>query len=521
MNKIEIYDSTLRDGAQGEGISFTVYDKINIALELDNLGISYIEVGNPVPTAKDIEFFAAASELKLKNAKFVAFGSTRRKDIPASEDEGLICLSKLPVDIVCIFGKTSKNHIEKVIKTSLEENLLMIKDSIEFLKNAGKTVFFDAEHFFDAYKENEEYALKVLLTAQESGAECISLCDTNGGSLPDFIYNTVKTVCGKIKIKVAIHTHNDSELAVANSVLAVKAGASQIQGTLLGFGERCGNASLVSVIANLQLKENYKCIPDKNLKHLTEISRKVAEISNFKIYSRYPYIGKSAFAHKAGMHIDAVTKFSDSFEHISPNSIGNERRFLVSEISGSASILNIINQIHPELTKKSEETKLIVEKIKELEFQGYQFEGAKDSLTLLINKILGIYKPFFELENYEVTSKHDNTTNTSQATITISVYGKKSVTVEEGDGPVHALDKALRKALSAFYPKIEDTHLIDYKVRVLEDRSATASKVRVLIDSTDGKKLWTTIGVSTDIIAASWIALVDSIEIKLMQDMGL
>jgi 2-isopropylmalate synthase len=520
MPSIEVFDSTLRDGAQGEGISFSVKDKIKVTEALAELGVAYIEAGNPTSNRKDMDFFRELKHLDTKNSKVAAFGSTRRKDTSVENDPGVSALMDAGTSVVAIFGKSWNLHIENVLKTTFSENLSMIFDTVSLLKKEGKEVVFDCEHFFDGYKSDRECALSVIEAALSAKADTIALCDTNGGFFPDEVYETVKSAAAKIPgVKFGIHCHNDNGLAVANSIAAVKAGAVQIQGTLLGFGERCGNANLSTLIPNLQIKSGYSLIPPENLPKLTGICNKAAEISNLRLRADMPYIGKSAFAHKAGMHADGVQKISSSFEHIEPETVGNRRRFLVSEMAGRSILLEKIWQIDPSKTKESAETKNIVGKLKELEFSGYQFDGAEGSFELIIRKELGHYKPFFKLISYTIVSENPPILNMSdRATIKIEVGGQTEITAAEGNGPVNALDKALRKALYRFYPELENITLTDYKVRVLEGTGATEAKVRVLIDTTDGEKTWTTIGVSTDIIEASWLALVDSIEYKLINN---
>ena len=518
--KITIFDSTLRDSAQAEGVSFSVEDKIKIVKALDELGVEYIEAGNPGSNPKDLEFFERIKSVKLNNSKIAAFGSTRRRDISPSEDGNLRALLGAGTEAVAIFGKSWDFHVTDIINATLKENLEMIYDTIAYLKEKGKYVIFDAEHFFDGYKENPEYALKTLDSAYQAGADCLCLCDTNGGTFPQEIYNITKLVKDKFEITVGVHCHNDCGMAVANSVMAVQAGAEHIQGVMTGFGERCGNTNLSTVIPNLQCKLDYKCIPDENISKLTHIARKVSEIANLQLSIREPYVGKCAFAHKGGMHIDGVCKNSRSFEHIDPSIVGNERHFLTSEVAGRTTILSTVQKIIPGVEKNSPETGKVIEKLKELEYEGYQFEGADGAFELLIRKTLGKYKPFFELENFKIIGEHPpyGDGRTASAVIKIKVDGRSEITAAEGDGPVNALDRALRKALEVFYPNLSDVHLVDYKVRVLDGNSATASKVRVLIESSDGTDNWTTVGVSVDIIEASWIALVDSLEYKLIKD---
>ncbi len=515
MKKVTIFDSTLRDGAQAEGVSFSVEDKIKVVKALDELGISYIEAGNPGSNPKDLEFFERIKTVKLNNAKIAAFGSTRRRDISPAEDGNLQALLGAGTDTVAVFGKTWDFHVTDIINTSLQENLEMIYDTISYLKEKGREVIFDAEHFFDGYKNNPEYAMKALDAACQGGADCLCLCDTNGGTFPQEIFDITSKVADRFDVAVGVHCHNDCGMAVANSVMAVQAGATHVQGVMTGFGERCGNANLSTIIPNLQCKLGYNCIPEENMSHLTHTAREVSEIANLKLSIREPYVGKCAFAHKGGMHVDGVCKNSKSFEHIDPSVVGNERRFLTSEVAGRTTILSMVQKINPRIEKNSPETSKIIDRLKELEYEGYQFEGADGAFELLVRKSLGKYKPFFELENFKIIGEHGQT---ASAVIKVKVDGTEEITAAEGDGPVNALDKALRKALEVFYPALSAVHLTDYKVRVLDSNSATASKVRVLIESSDGEASWTTVGVSKDIIEASWIALVDSIEYKLIKD---
>ena len=518
LKKIYIYDSTLRDGAQAEGISFSVEDKLRIVEKLDKIGISYIEAGNPGSNPKDLEFFRRVKGMKLRNIKLTAFGSTRRVGIKPEEDNNVMSLLKADTPVVAIFGKSWDLHVTDILKTTLEENLNMIKDTISFFKDKGKEVVFDAEHFFDGYKENEKHAIASLYAAVEGGADCLVLCDTNGGCSPLEIYDITKRICEEFKVTIGIHCHNDTGMAVANSIVAVQAGARQVQGTFNGFGERCGNANLCTIIPNLQLKMGYECITENDMKNITSVSRYVSEIANVSHDERAPYVGYSSFAHKGGMHIDGVNKNPRSFEHINPELIGNERRILMSEVSGRATILSKINEIDDSITKDSPETKRIIDKLKALEYEGYQFEGAESSFELVIRKELGKYKPFFELNHFRVSVIEPSGQGfSSSAMIKICVDNEEEITAAEGEGPVNALDKALRKALERFYPQIKDIRLTDFKVRVLDSQKATAAKVRVLIETTDGEDVWNTVGVSTDIIDASWKALVDSIEYKLLK----
>lgn len=518
-NKVYIFDSTLRDGSQAQGISFSVKDKLKITKKLDELGVSYIEAGNPGSNPKDAEFFEKVKELKLKNSKLCAFGSTRKANITVLEDSNLKALLDSDVDVICIFGKAWDFHVTEIIKTTLEENLAMIKESIEYLKGLGKEVVFDAEHFFDGFKNNSEYALKVLSVAKEAGADWIVLCDTNGGTLPSSIKPIVEFLINKGFGNLGIHCHNDSGTAVANSLIAVEAGARQVQGTFTGLGERCGNANLSTIIPNLMLKMNFEVIPSDNLEKLVADYRYICEVSNIIPNDREAYVGSCAFAHKGGMHVDAVKKNPISFEHVNPTKVGNERTVLMSEVAGRSTIMSIINKVDKAVTKDSEATGRIMAKLKELEHMGYQFEGAEGSFELLVIKELGLFKPSFELIEYRVMiDEPSRTEQSSTVTMKIKVNGVLEVTAADGNGPVNALDKALRKALSVFYPSISSMYLTDYKVRVIGGDKASSAKVRVLIESTDGNTTWTTVGVSYDIVEASWKALVDSVEYRLLED---
>jgi len=518
-NKIVIYDTTLRDGAQTEGISYSVNDKIRIAKKLDSLGVDFIEGGWPGSNPKDLDFFKEIQKVRFKNSKLVAFGSTRRKDKPAAKDPILKALVNSGVKYITIFGKSWDLHVKEVLKASLEENLRMITDTIKYIRSKKIIAFYDAEHFFDGYKSNPEYALKCLLTAQDAGAACLILCDTNGGTLTTDIIRIMNEIKPNIKVDLGIHVHNDNAMAVANSVAAVEAGCTHVQGTINGYGERCGNADLCSIIACLELKLNKKSIGSKKLKELTEVSRFVSEVSNMKQQDNQPFVGVSAFAHKAGVHINAMTKTSLSYEHVVPEAVGNRRKFLASELAGKTSILHKAKQLSFDLAKNDRNTKKLHKLIQELEYQGYQFEAAEASFELLIKKALKKYKKFFDLEGFRViVEKRADNTLISEATVKIRVNKAKKHTASEGDGPVNALDSALRKALQEFYPELMGMHLSDFKVRVLDSKAGTAAKVRVFIESQDEKSSWWTVGVSENIIEASWQALVDSFEYKLLKE---
>lgn len=520
---VEIFDSTLRDGAQGEGISFSVQDKLNIVKTLDELGVSYIEAGNPGSNPKDLEFFQEVKKLQLQNAKLVAFGATRRKDISVESDVNLQSLLVAETSHVAIFGKSWDFQVREILKASLEENLSMIYDTVAFLTKNNRKVIYDAEHFFDGYKANPEYAIMSLKSAVKGGAICLSLCDTNGGTMPSQMKEIVERVVKEFApegVTIGIHTHNDTGMAVANSVIAVEAGAAHVQGTFIGIGERTGNANLSTIIPNLELKLGYKCLPEGNIRLLTPYARRIAEIANVTLEETMPYVGQTAFAHKAGMHIDAVTKNTTAYEHVSPELVGNERVFLMSEVAGRSMIIEKIKKFDKTITKDSPVAAAIIQQVKELEHEGYQFEGADGSFELLVRKAIGKYQPFFKLHYYKILGEQPPLDKSlcSFAQLKIEVDGKEEITAGEGDGPVHALDVALRKALEHFFPAVADIRLTDYKVRVLDSKSATAARVRVLIESTDGIDQWATVGVSPDVMAASWQALVDSFEYKLIKD---
>lgn len=531
--QISLLDSTLRDGSQGEGISYSVQDKINIVKALDELGVTYIEAGNPGSNPKDMEFFQEAKKLNLQNSKLVAFGSTRRKGIKCSEDANLQSLLAAATDVVCIFGKTWDFQVTDIIHATLEENLEMIRETVAFLVENNKEVIFDAEHFFTGYNENAEYAVKCLEAAVDGGAKTLCLCETKGGMLPMQCFKMTEYVVNHFKayknsegkdsgsVSIGIHTHNDSGCAVANSLMSVDAGATHVQGVLLGFGERTGNANLSTIIADLQLKMDCLCIPPENIASLTPICKRVAEITNISLETGMPYVGGSAFAHKAGMHIDAVIKNPFAYEHVTPETVGNERVFLMSEVAGKSMIVEKVQKFDKTLTKSSPVVAEIVKKVKELEHVGYQFEGADASFEILVRKSIGKYQPFFNLHYYKTSGEFPRFADDQSAfaQFKIDVDGKVVVTAGDGDGPVNALDVAMRNALEQFYPNVNQIHLTDYKVRVLDGKSATASRVRVLIESSDGDEHWATMGVSSDVIEASYLALVDSFEYKLIKDL--
>lgn len=519
---IAILDSTLRDGSQGEGISYSVQDKINIVRALDELGVAYIEAGNPGSNPKDMEFFEEAKKVTLKNAKLVAFGSTRRKGSSCAEDANLQSLLAAGTDNVVIFGKSWDFQVTDVLHATLEENLEMIRDTCTYLTGKGRNVIYDAEHFFSGYEANPQYAMDTLEAAVKGGATTLCLCETKGGAMIKDCERITSEVVKRFSkaCTIGIHTHNDSGLAVANSLTAVEAGATHVQGVFLGFGERTGNANLSTIIADLQLKMGYTCIPQENIKLLTPIAKRIAEITNISLNAGMPFVGANAFAHKAGMHIDAVLKNPIAYEHVTPDSVGNERVFLMSEVAGRSMIIEKIAKFDKSITKNSPVVADIVKKVKDLEHDGYQFEGADASFELLVRKALGKYQKFFTLHYYKTSGEFPRISDgqCAFAQVKLDVDGKVAVTAGEGDGPVNALDEALRTALDDFYPCVSSVRLTDYKVRVLDGKSATASKVRVLIESSDGVETWTTMGVSSDIMEASYIALVDSFEYKLIKD---
>jgi len=518
MEKIKLYDTTLRDGMQAEGISFSLEDKLSIAKCLDELGLDYIEGGYAASNPKEMQFFADVKKLSLKNSKIVAFGSTRRANAKVSDDISLNAILSCNTPTATVVGKTWDMHVTDVLGCSLDDNLTMCYESIEFLKKHGLETIFDAEHFYDGYKNNPEYAMKVLSAAAEAGADVIVLCDTNGGSLPDDVYEITKTIFHKFSpMAIGIHTHNDTDCATANCLAAVRAGARHIQGTINGLGERCGNANLFTVIPNLSFKMGFEVLSPKKIKTLTEVSRFVFEIGNLTPVMNMPYVGESAFAHKGGLHVDALRKSKRTYEHIAPELVGNERRFLISELSGKSNVLAEL-----EKAKIAEDQKLakkILAHVQELENQGYQFEAANASFDLLVKKTMGVFKPSFELIKYYVTVEKRATGDlVTEATVKLKVGDKVEHVVGEGDGPVNALDAALRKSLENFYPNIREVHLIDYKVRVVNAGAGTAARVRVIIESRDKTDIWGTVGCSENIIEASWQALADSVEYKLQKD---
>ena len=519
MSQIQLYDTTLRDGAQREGISFSVEDKLKIVRKLDNLGVHFIEGGWPGANPKDTEFFIQAKELNLHNSRLAAFGSTRRPRIPAENDTVLKALLGAGVPVVTIVGKSWDYQVTQVLETTLEENLAMIMESVQFLKGQGLTVFFDAEHFFDGFKANTEYAKKCLEAASRSGADCIILCDTNGGTLPGEVTIAINTVKNDVSTPLGIHAHNDGELAVANTLAAVQAGATQVQGTINGYGERCGNANLCSIIPALQLKLGINCLSTLQLAKLAEVARYVSEIGNLTPDPHLPYVGSSAFAHKAGYHVAAMMKAEKSYQHIDPGLVGNVKRVLISELSGKSNILYKAKERGLISNFNGNEAQKVLDQIKRLENQGYQYDGAEASFELLIHRTEPGYRPPFELVDFMVIVENRRRAPTSgdgdvlaEAMVKVRVGGEIVHTAAEGNGPVNALDSALRQALLRFYPLLQEVKLVDYKVRILEGTAGTASQVRVLIESSNGNVEWRTVGSSSNIIEASWYALVDSLE---------
>jgi 2-isopropylmalate synthase len=518
MDKIILYDTTLRDGMQAEGVTFSLEDKLAVARSLDELGLDYIEGGYAASNPKEVQFFQEVAALDLRNARIAAFGSTRRADTSVSDDVSLNTMLACKTQVATLVGKAWDMHVTNVLGCSLDENLTICAESVEYLKKHGVETIFDAEHFFDGYKANPEYAMKVLAAAAEAGADAIVLCETNGGCLPEHVYEITKAVCKQFgSIVVGIHTHNDTDCATANSLAAVRAGARHVQGTINGLGERCGNANLCAIIPNLAFKMGFEVLSPENIKTLTEVSRYVFEIGNMTPVMNMPYVGESAFAHKGGLHVDALRKSKRTYEHIEPELVGNARRFLISELSGRSTVLAEL-----EKAKIAEDKQLagrILTRVQQLENEGYQFEAADASFDLLVKKIMGTYKPFFDLIKYHVNVEKRATGDiVTEATVKLKVDDRTEHVVGEGDGPVNALDAALRKSLENFYPSIREVHLIDYKVRVVNAGAGTAARVRVIIESRDKHSIWGTVGVSENIIEASWQALVDSVEYKLQKD---
>ena len=519
MARIELYDTTLRDGSQGEGVNFSLQDKLAITERLDELGFDYIEGGYPLSNPKDEEYFQRVADMDLKHAKVTAFGMTRRKGIAASEDVGILALRDSKAPVITIVGKTWDLHVTEVLRVDEVENLAMIEDSVGFLVSEGRELIYDAEHFFDGFGANPEFALKTIQAAEKAGARMVVLCDTNGGSLPARIVEGVTAAREALSIPVGIHCHNDSDVATANSLAAVEHGAIQVQGTINGIGERCGNVDLICVAANLALKKDTDVLSDGGIERLTELSRYVYEVANMNFRSGQPFVGNSAFAHKGGMHVHAVNRIAHSYEHIQPESVGNVRRVLVSELSGRSNI--VAKTTRMKLDSDKELMARILNRVQDLENEGYQFEAAEASFDLLVKKEAGTYRPMFERHHYRVNVEtHTDREPTTEASIKLTVNDNQEHVVGEGDGPVNALDTALRKALLPAYPNLSTMHLVDYRVRVINSAEGTAARVRVVIESADESDVWSTVGVSENIIEASWLALRDSVEYKLFKDLG-
>jgi 2-isopropylmalate synthase len=521
QRSIILYDTTLRDGTQGEQVTLSAEDKLRIVQKLDAFGIPYVEGGWPGSNPKDARFFEMARNTTFKNTHLTAFGSTRRPGTTPEQDENIRELLRTETGTVCLFGKSWDLHAREILEVSLEENLAMIEESVAYLKSRGKEVIYDAEHFFDGYKRNPSYAMETVLAAERAGADSIILCDTNGGAMPHEIQDTLKQVLPALTCTAGIHAHDDCGLALANSLVAVQTGVTMVQGTINGYGERCGNADLISVIGNLQLKMGYSCLEAEKVRQLTELSRFVSEVANIPPLNPRPFVGKSAFTHKGGVHVSAIMKNPTAYEHMDPKDVGNRRRVLVSDLSGKSNITYKTKELGIQLGGNGYDSQKIVNEIKRLENQGYQFDAAEGSLELLIKRVTGQFEDPFELESFRVTiEKNHSGPSTSQATIKISVGEEEEITAAEGDGPVNALDNALRKALIKFFPQVEEMGLVDFKVRVIDGGGGTAAKVRVQIESRDEKEIWSTIGVSENVIEASWQALVDSVQYKLSREAG-
>jgi 2-isopropylmalate synthase len=515
--EVEIYDTTLRDGSQGEGINFSVIDKLRIAERLDSFGVHYIEGGWPGSNPKDIEFFAEAKRKKFKNARLAAFGATRRKGLAVESDDQVNLLLEAGTPVVTIVGKTWLLHVTEVLRATPDENLAMIGDTIRYLKDHGKFVIYDAEHSFDGYDDEPEYALATWHAAEKAEADFIVLCDTNGGRLPNEIAEITRLAKGKLNTRIGIHTHDDIGLGVANALAALEAGATHVQGTINGYGERTGNCNLTSVIPNVALKLGKSCVPAASVRKLKELSQFVDEIANIRHNPRLPWVGSAAFSHKGGQHVNAVQKLARSYEHIDPTSVGNSRRVLVSDLSGRSNIVMKAQELGFRLGNDTPELKQILARIKDLEHEGYEFEAAEGSLALLIRKIVKHRDPLFSIEGYHVSMRHDSAASVCEASVKVKVDGKSEHRIAEGDGPINALDQALRNALVKFYPQLKKVQLADYKVRILDSTAGTGARTRVLIESTNGKESWGTVGVHDNIIEASLQALMDSLEYALMK----
>lgn len=517
--KIILYDTTLRDGTQGENVNLSAEDKLKVAHRLDDMGIDYIEGGWPGSNPKDARFFEMAKSASFKHARLTAFGSTRRFDSKPENDPSLQAILNAETPSVAVFGKTWDLHATEILRVSLEQNVEMIEDTMRYLKEQGREVIYDAEHFFDGYKHNPDYAMKTIKAAIAGGADMVVLCDTNGGTLTHDLKEIMEKVIPQIPLPVGIHVHDDCGLSVANSIMAVMCGAEMVQGTINGYGERCGNVDLITVIGNLQLKMGCECIPSENMTHLTDLSRFISEVVNVPPVNQRPFVGKSAFAHKGGVHVSAVIKNTSAYEHINPEDVGNRRRVLVSDLSGKSNIEFKTKEMDIKLDGEGADSVKIVNAVKSLEDKGYQFEAAEGSLELLIKKITGQFEEPFALESLRVAIEKDGENDsTSHVTIKVSVGDETEITAAEGDGPVNALDNALRKALNGFFPEINEMKLVDFKVRVIEGSDGTGAKVRVRIDSRDPNEIWSTVGVSENIIEASWQALADSVQYKLLKE---
>ena len=518
MKKIQIYDTTLRDGTQGEGMSLSLADKLVLAKRFDRFGVDYIEGGWPGSNPKDLLFFKEVKKLRLRHAEVVAFGATRRPNTKASNDPNLKALLEAGTKVVTIFGKSWDFHVKAVFRSSLAENLAMIRETVEYLKSKRLEVIFDAEHFFDGFRENPAYAIKTLREAERAGADLVCLCDTNGGSIPHQIAVGLARARKSVRVPLGIHCHNDGGLGVANSITAIEHGAVQVQGTFNGYGERCGNANLTSIIPLLQTKFKLRVVSDRSLRTLTELSHFVAEVANMPVENNQPFAGRSAFAHKGGVHVNAMLKHAKTYEHIHPSAVGNRRRFLISELSGKSSVMLKAKELNMELDQTTSHTRAILQKVRDLENQGYQFEAAEASFELLMKKELGKYKNFFSVKRALISNEIIGDVHTKVgATVEIEVKGKNRSETEEGNGPVDALYKAFSKALAHFFPEVNKIHLTDYKVRVVNSQAGTAAKVRVFIQFQDEHFSWSTVGVSENIIEASWQALVEAIEYRLLK----
>jgi 2-isopropylmalate synthase len=522
MNKqITLYDTTLRDGSQGEEVTLSAEDKLRLAQKLDEFGVHYVEGGWPGSNPKDARFFEMARKASFKTARLTAFGSTRRSQIRPEDDQSIQALLRTELETITIFGKSWDLHATEILGVSLDENVALIEDSVSYLKKQGRQVIYDAEHFFDGYKRNPDYALRTVNAAVRGGADVVVFCDTNGGSLPNEVHRIVSDAMRDLPVPAGIHAHNDCGLALANSLAAVQAGVIMVQGTINGYGERCGNTDLVAAIGNLQIKMGYDCVDQEKLKKLRELSRYVSEVANVPPYKQAPFVGKSAFAHKGGVHVSAIVRNPAAYEHIDPELVGNRRRVLVSDLAGKSNIEYKAREMGINLGGNGFGSEKIVKEIKRLEDQGFQFDAAEGSLELLMKKVTGQFEEPFNLESLRVTmEKNRSGPSTSHATIKISVANEHEITAAEGDGPVNAIDNALRKALYKFFPQVEEMRLVDFKVRVIDGSEGTAAKVRVQIESRDQSDVWSTIGVSENVIEASWQALVDSVQYKLSKTLN-